>query len=108
MDIEAGIRDIVTVIKKTAHGDPTHIFILHIAISWSPNIAVKWAALLLPLRELSENGSPKKAVDVIPQYGQTNTETAPQVKLRTLLLRSFHLPFKCHPIILRYKCDPSH
>lgn len=49
------MRKVVTVINKTAYGDRTHIFILHIAISYSPNIAVKWTALLLPLRELSES-----------------------------------------------------
>jgi len=68
LDLKTGMHKVVTVINKTAYGDRSHIFILHIAISHSPNIAAKWKALLLPLRELSESiigpesGSPNNAV----------------------------------------------
>jgi hypothetical protein len=102
------MRKVVTVINKTAYGDRTHIFVLHIAISCSLNIAVKWTALLLPLRELSESiigpesGSPSKVVHSILQSVQANTETAPQVTPWSLLLRSFTSTFNNHPIILSY------
>ena len=108
MDLKAGMRKVVTVINKTACGDRTHIFILHIAISYSRNIAVKWTAFLLPLRELSESiigpesGSPSKVIHGIPQSVQANTETAPQVKPRSLLLGSFISTFNNHLIILSY------
>jgi len=68
LGLKTGMRKVVAVINKTAYGDRTHIFILHIATSHSPNIAAKWKELLLPLRELSEliigpeSGSPNKAV----------------------------------------------
>jgi hypothetical protein len=108
MDLKADMRKVVTAINKTAYGDRTLIFNLHIAISCSPNIAVKWTAQLLPLREFSESiigpesVSPNKVVHGIPQSVQANTETAPQVKPRPLLLRSFISTFKNHPIILNY------
>jgi hypothetical protein len=113
MDLKAGMCTVVTVINKTAYGDRTHILILHIAISCSPNIAVKWTALLLPLRELSESiigperGTPNKVVHGIPQSVQANTEAAPHVKPRSLLLRFFTSTFNNHPIILSYTCSPS-
>jgi len=112
LDLKAGMRKVVTVINKTAYGDRTHISILHIAISYSPNIAVKRTALLLPLRELSESiigpesRSPNTVVHGIPQSVQANTETAPLVKPWSLLLRSFTSTYN-HPIILSYSCSPS-
>jgi len=60
------------------------------------------------MRELSESiigpksGSPNKVVHGIRQSVQTNTETAPQVKPRSLLLKSFTSTFNNHPIILSY------